>query len=212
MAQFLCPQCLLFDDFQLGCLECGCVLHPQGHAARRGCPHIDQCGGREEIGSYPPEKENRILGTLLPADILTLRRAARMIRKGTKRQCPQDMRFLFWEAQDHLVYILSLGDPEGSEAPFPAEHAARAVQAIWLDTARIDPLELGAAVDRYVRRSHLPEGHRAELTVAVRQQELAPASSHLLEARFGAVRYGITPAAFIQLQQAAPLRPTPGAA
>lgn len=224
--RFLCPGCLQFGEIRLACADCEEEVEPfvvhTGGFYLNDCPHChtqvfrfrrlrkyhdlqtycEHCSSRLAPDVYHARRV-RVLGTLRAADLTVLQHAA-----GSRKT-----EFLCIDNSAQLTYALNLSDPPGEDKESLPSDAIRAAEAIWLDADGFEPLEIGQAVDRYIRRAGLTEAGRKALVVWVRQETLAPAARKLLETRFGEVRWKVSPAAFLQ-QHGAPLlaerAPRPG--
>jgi DNA-directed RNA polymerase subunit RPC12/RpoP len=208
--RFLCPACLCFGDFRYACGGCDKELNPMiiqtsGRLVDR-CPHCHQkvsggeqpgtdavkafcgaCGADHELAVHH-RRRVRVLGTLVPADFDTVTAGA------SSNVDPKGVRWTRRDDGAELTYLLSLGDLAGSRLALPAEHAARRAESLWLSEA--DPLALGQAVDSYLTLAELDDERLAAMAGCVRSEQLDPAATRLLSARFGSVKFGVAAAEF----------------
>lgn len=209
--RFLCPGCLQFGPIRYACPDCEEEVEPfvihTGGLYLNDCPHCHtqvfrfrrlrkyhelatycaRCPARLSPGVYHSRRV-QVLGTLRETDLAALQQAA-----GSRRA-----EFLCIDDGEQLTYALNLSHPPGEDAVLLPSDAARAAEAVWLDLEGFEPLALGQVVDRYIRRAALTEGARRSRVIWVRQETVAPAVRKLLETRFGEVRWGVEPKAFLQ--------------
>jgi hypothetical protein len=207
--RFLCPECLRFGPFRWACGRCGEEAPPDvvhwGMAWTCGCPVLHNGRGLLPDGLDPtmqafcPEcrssmdlaryhhRRVRVLGVFSAEALGAFQAAVEAASPGVDGQicvCDDGAR---------LTYILPLHDLTADARGLSDTHAVRHLEAIWLDVADPEPLALGGLLDRFVNRSGLTEEQRRRITVCVPQAELPAVVTRLLSARFGRVRYEITP-------------------
>jgi hypothetical protein len=209
--RFLCPTCLHFGGLWFACEACGHEIEPSiVHTGGRYtdlCPRCDatlgvgedssrvraycrRCGTHCDRSIYH-RRQVRVLATFSFADLLSLHQAtAAPVERREGLVCGYD-------DGERLTYLLSEADLPPGLTYLSPRHAARSVTAIWVDAAAAEPLRLVAEVDRAIQRAGWSAARRRAITVCVREDSLDPAARHLLAARFGAVQFGVTAAAFL---------------
>jgi hypothetical protein len=216
--RFLCPSCLEFDDFRFACSTCRGEI-PASLVATRGiygdaCPrcrapldtrqdplsprvtaYCRQCAAPENRWLYH-RRQVRVVGTFSRADFSVLLQA--LGQPVPLVTAPAHA----YDDGTRLTYLLSLDEIAPGTERLSALHAGRAVDALWLEGREAEPLALGAAVDRFLQRAALSKEQLRAMTVCVGQEWMDPAAQNLLAARFGTVRYGVEPAAFLALAAA----------
>jgi len=149
--------------------------------------------GRGARAPALPECPTHVLATCLPGDFETLFREMDSLQRerlGTA--------WVVEETGDRTSFVVELGDPARLPGSFSATPALGEVQAVWLGESLPDPLELAERLDGLIRGVWGSETRRDELVVCVWSASPEPAIRNLLEARFGAVRYGVTAREFIE--------------
>jgi hypothetical protein len=106
------------------------------------------------------------------------------------------LHFLEWSRPGRSLIALDLSQVNQRGGTLPRSHAAGRVRGLWLQDA--DALALGQAVDLFLSSSGLTEAETHALEVSVGAPTLDPAAQRLLEARFGRVRYGVPPGAYVR--------------
>lgn len=224
---FLCPCCLHFGSLRFACGACGreveAFLVYTGGAYVNDCPHC-----RTDL--FPRDGQNgsgvqaycrrchgcceravhhrrfvRVLAAPVPGDLRSLFREVPAVGEGNA----DGVGYAYGDDGRCLTYVLDLSDISRALHTFPPFHAAREVKAMWLDGESVTTLELGQAVDRFIREADLKEEQRKMLPIWVRQAALEPAAHHLLAGRrFGAVRYGMAAKDVVGARQSFPARST----
>jgi hypothetical protein len=223
--RFLCPHCLHFGGFHFACGACGkkvgaFLVHTDGvyvNDCRRCHALLLSRDGQDGRGvqayckrkrckgscdrAVHHQRQVRVLATLLPADFSSFCRAIGAEGRKAKgeEQTGKDMGYVYADDGARLAYVLNLSDLTDAARKLPSRHALWAVESIWLDGEKAEPLALGQAVDQFIRQVGLTERQRRRLTVCVRvnQDGLDPAAQNLLAARFGTVRYGVAAEDFL---------------
>jgi hypothetical protein len=203
--RFLCPGCLQFHRFRFACVWChteveAALVDPHDLSVNH-CPicrapaevlaYCRECEGRFDPAIYHA-RQVRVLGTLLPQDFNALQ-GATPVKAGRA----QRVRFLRLDDGRRFTYVVDVSASADAVKGFSAQHAAHEVEAIWLDGADITLLQLGQAIDRYLRWTGMPPAKQRQIAVCVGQDSLEAGAQRLLEARFGSIRYGIPAAEFL---------------
>jgi hypothetical protein len=211
--RFVCPHCLHFAPFRFACGACdneveAFLVYTNG-AYVDDCPHCHApllspggwgvqaycqwCKAHSERSIYH-QRQVRAFATLLPADFATLCDAI-----GAEATPQQGIDCCWHDDGARLTCVLQPGDRTGAAPGLPRRNALLvSVESIWLDGTGIEPLQLGQAVDRFIVQAALTEAHCRALRICVRQRSLEPAARNVLATRFGTVRYGIAPEAFLR--------------
>jgi hypothetical protein len=218
--RFLCPGCLEFGPVRYSCGFCqreveSFVIDTRG-LYLNDCPHCHvrifarwfgsgftpgaYCATCE--GAFDPRIHRRrvdVLGVMDAADLDTLRElhvAPALEGRGIP--------YFLGDDGECLTYVLNADEPRSEREELPRTHAVRDLQAIWLDRAVAEPLDLGQVLDRFIRRAALTEAQRRSLRVCVRQPELSRAARNVLEARFETIACGISPERFLAVERFLP--------
>jgi hypothetical protein len=215
--RFLCPRCLQFGPLDFACSSCGTtveafLVHTQGEYVN-DCPRCHtrlsldgrgkggrvqarcrQCRGMCDHTLYH-RRRVRILATLLPDDFYSLRK-----KMGKVWEVRTGSHSFHLDDGARLTYVLKLDGLPQHLKVLPPGHAARQVEAVWLEGSALESLKLGREVDRLIRQGRLPEAPADPLIVCVAEESLEPTAASLLEARFGTIRCGVQPASFLGLE------------
>lgn len=211
--RFLCPQCLLTDDFHIACACCGKRIddfvyltagvyvndcpscgkriprQPEkaGQGVKARCRHCDGVFDWEE--HY---RQVKVVGVLFPEDIDYISQDTGLQPKhagAITYLCDTTIR-------GKLTYVVNLSDLDDvANDDLQTQHALWQVEAIWVGEAGDRPLNLGEAVGRLINHTRMKQNqpqHRA-ITIHVQQKALESASLNLLEKWFGRIRYEVTP-------------------
>jgi hypothetical protein len=201
--RFLCPRCVRFGAFRRACGTCGTEVEvlavetqgaytdrcPQGHSLHDPpmpafCSH---CSALLDPAVYHARRV-RVLSALTSRDFHTLR--AEFRGEG-------DLRGVVVEDDGaELTYLLDLEELTADGSALPGDHAAGAVEAIWIGSA--DPLNLGKALDRFISAAEMTEERLSAVRVDAAVAEMEPAARRLIEARTGSARTGVGPVAFLR--------------
>lgn len=201
--RFLCPNCLHFGPVLHACGACGgelepFVVHTRGFylndcaqcRARifptswaAGTPPSARCGACGSILDAGLHAQRvRVVGVLSSRDLETVAGVANSVPDSGR-----GTRSVYRDAGPERVYVLNLDEVGSGVEIFSERHAARAVEALWLDTVLDDPLSLGEAIDRFLRRTGCSEARRQSLPVFIAREELSPAVRNVVAGRFGHV-------------------------
>lgn len=217
--RFLCPNCLRFGVFQFACGACGkevetFLVHTNG-AYINDCSHChvpllsrdgldgrgvrsycERCKGNCDHAIHH-QRQVHVVGTLLPADFVSLCQAV----GAQKRQAQDGIGFAYDDDGVRLTYTLDLSSLTNAAHSLPRTHALWEVESIWLEASGDAPqrlaLEIGQAADRFITETGLSETQQRALTVCVRQSALHDDVQNKLETRFGAIKYGVAAAGFV---------------
>jgi hypothetical protein len=224
--RFLCPHCLRFGGFHFACGACGkkveaFLVHTNG-AYVNDCPHChahllsreaekgsgvraycEWCKGNCDCAIHH-QRQVRALATLLPADFTALCQT-----NGTQEQQAQGgIGYAYNDGGARLTYLLNLNSLTETARELPHTHALRELKSIWLNAAGDNneaALKVGEAADRFDRQTSLAK----TLTVCVPQTNLNDALRNVLETRFKAIKYGVTPEDFLRGEQTGDDAPPP---
>jgi len=227
--RFLCPRCLHFAHFRFACGACGneveAFLVGTGGAYVNECAacheplfsysvikgrgvraYCDNCFGNCDRDVYHQRRVS-VLATLLPADFESFGR----LPGAQRNQSKDNVSFVCLDDGERLNYLLDYGNlPGGIASVYSSNyvmtaHALKHLEAVWLDVAGLEPLQLGRTIDAFIRQSESAGSGRSEILVCVRQTSPDPVIKSRLEAQFKRVRYGLEPADFLSLEVAAEL-------
>lgn len=209
--QFVCPGCLHTGPVRHACGACKEELEPFVMLTRgwylNDCAHchahvFGSLWGRgtrpnalcPDCGHVTDTRQHRrrvqMTAVLQARDLETLCGAV----EGSLEEGP-DGRYCFRDTGDVMHYAVDLGTEEGGA--LPARHAARQVSAVWMDAVLDDPLRLGEALDRLIRKSELGEASRREMRLCTPRTELPAAVRNVIEGRFGRIECGVSAEAFL---------------
>ncbi len=214
--RFLCPECLRFGPVRHACGACGGELEPFViHTRGLYLNDCARCRARIFPTSWaagtPPNARCNGCGAMLNANLHSLR--VRVV--GVL--CPSDLEavaeevdtsahygwgggHLYHDLGTERVYVLDVAEVEPEGDFFSERHAAREVEALWLDAVLDEPLNLGETLDRFFRRAGISEARRKVLPVFIARKELAPAVRNVLAGRLGCLTFGATPHAALRLR------------
>jgi hypothetical protein len=212
--RFLCPGCLQFGPVRYACGGCmgelePIVIHARGfylndcpHChmrvfprwyARKGCVPAAYCAACEgAFNLRVHQRQVRVLGVLDAKDLDRLRMVP-----DAPALTGSGMGYFYGDDTACLTYVVNAGDPREEGGELPRTHAVRDLEAVWMDRVLEEPLALGQALDRFIRRAGLTESERRALRVCVRPETLPAAARNLLESRFGTIEYGVTAGQFL---------------
>ncbi len=209
--KFLCPSCLHFGDFHFACGACGAEVEPflvntcgvyvndclechqplfserEGNTAgpKAYCPNcLDRCERNPHHS-----RRVRVVATILSRDF-DLFCCLPGAQKGQARDGTQ---FLYLDDGSDLSFVLDLSDLQQSRDTKMPAHASLNLEAIWLDAAGAESLELARAVDAFLRTPVGAAIRQADVSFCLRQEEPDPVLENRLEAQFQRVRCGIEP-------------------
>src|SRR5207237_6551506 len=97
------------------------------------------------------------------------------------------------ERRTHVVDVSSPAAPQLDAAA----HSAQQVQAVWIGGAAPEPLRLGRAVDALFRTWETYGKPHHRVAACLEARNLDSTARHLLEARFGTVRCGVSAREFL---------------
>jgi len=221
--RFLCPRCLHFAHFRFACGACGneveAFLVGTGGAYVNECAacheplfsysvingrgvraYCDNCFGNCDRDVYHQRRVG-VLATLLPADFESFGR----LPGAQRSQSKDNVSFICLDDGERLNYVLNYSNTLwGRDYVMPA-HALNHLEAVWLDVAGLEPLQLGRTIDAFIRQSGSAGSGPSDILVCVRQTSPDPVIKSRLEAQFKRVRYGLEPANFLRLEVAAEL-------
>jgi hypothetical protein len=205
--RFLCPYCLHFGDVEMACgvcrdvitvfqtpadgyvgycSQCGTTMSfqdgPDGLHLWAYCVHCRQVASRDVYHN----KHVRVLGVLDTADLDVLTRAGHRHRDETHA---------IIEDGEQLTYILDFS--RFPDITLSATHAINALEAIWLDAASQDALELGRHLDRLIRWAGMSSKLMDSVTFCLRQSEMDHDSQKRLEATCQSVELGVSAEDFL---------------
>lgn len=215
--RFLCPRCLRFGGFHYACAGCGrevddLALHARSHYLD-DCPHCRtivrskaepdplalraycrNCGASTHLAFHA--RRVRVLATLHREDFRTLLHTLDpgLEPPGSGRR---ELHYFYHDDGVRLTFVLNLDDSGRAMLEFPWNHAARGVQAFWIDYGALEPLALGQSVDAYFRHAALYPGERRSIPVCVGRATLEGAARRLLGSRFHHIRCQVPPDLFL---------------
>jgi hypothetical protein len=134
-----------------------------------------------------------ILATCLPGDFETLFREMGSLQRERLRA-----EWAVEETGNRTSYLVDLSNPTRMPSNFGDTPALGEVQAVWLGETLPHALELAEQLDGLIRGVWGSEQRRRDLVVCLWSATSDPAIRNVLEARFGAVRYGVSAREFLE--------------
>ena len=203
-SRFLCPHCLQFSEalyacpgcweeigtlrlrLNVGALQaCPCcfdALYPEEGSDRLAfCEHCRQLSDAR----LHHDRDVRLVGAVGARGLMQIRRHLGLDENG---EGP------VWVAEgSRVTWLFDLSTVAAGVNLTGAAHALRHLEALWLESTQLEPLELGRIVDRFVRQARLSRGRRQTLPVLIREASLPVATLNVLRSRLSNLRYGVEP-------------------
>ena len=200
--EFLCPNCLCWNDYQLACSACWLkieddnLINSEDTCRRCRAQHSNVsralclgCGAAALHTAYH-EHPAHVLGTLRQEDFSSFLNSTDAAGDAPAR----NMLGYAFDNGASLVCVLNLS--EFTKNIVGHTEAFWKVETVWVDAAdngspQVLANSLKEAANQLIQRAGLTDRQREEIRLCVRQQQLPSSIMHDLEMRFGLIEYGV---------------------